>query len=229
MNNDYLVLRLRQVLGWMGILLPIFDAVSCLVFGGSTYLPSISGTHYLTGYLLFEGLVFCTGLFLITYRGYDTGDAWMTTVAGIGAVLLTLMPCSFEKADGIAIGNQHNWLALDYSITNIFHLIGAITFFVMLFVIIEFQFPKTSESSYVRKGTKKADRNLIYRICGITMAAGLIFAFIPLGLKFGPLGQTYVGEAIALWSFGVAWLVKGDGIIPLRDNNLRRLKLWSTK
>jgi hypothetical protein len=212
------------LLGFFGVLLPIVDALSAILFGGISFLPSISSTHYFNSYLLFEGLVFCTGLFLICYHGYDVRDKWLTTVAGIGAVILTLSPCKYEPS---TYSDAHNWLMLPMSVTNVLHLVGAVVFFVLLFVIIEFQFPQTSRSSYVRPGTTKSTRNILYRILGVVMLLGMVYAFLPGDWgNIGYFGRTYIGEAIALWSFGVAWLVKGK--LFLRDDNEDNLKVWTT-
>jgi hypothetical protein len=197
----------------MGIALPIADALSALIFGHTISLPSISATHYMNSYLLFEGLVFATGLFLVTYRGYDILDHILSIIAGCGAVLLTLMPCTYGGSPYV---DDHNWLMLPQSITNVFHLVGAGIFFGCLFIIIEFQFPKTVGT--VVSGSEKAKRNLLYRICGGVMLGGLLLGFLPfINFTIGPFDNCYIGEAIALWSFGIAWLVKGE--VFMRDKS----------
>jgi hypothetical protein len=203
---------LRNMLGWLGILLPIADAFFNIVFGGSFNPPfilsSISATHYSSGYLLFEGLVFGVGLFLLTYKGYDITDYWMSTVAGAGAILLTLFPCSFPE------GETRNFLMLPQSVTNIFHLAGAFLFFFFLAVIEFFQFTKTN--GVETEGKKK--RNILYRICAVVMLLSLILGFSLAKLVPNFHYWVYIAESIALWAFGLAWLVKGGAFLKDAEN-----------
>ena len=199
---------LRQTLGICGMLLPILDFFFATVFGTLLhgqpiiYTSSISATHYANSYLLFEGLVFGVGLFLICYRGYDIKDWWLSTIAGIGAIMLTLFPCN------IADGQVRNFLMLPNHITNIFHGIGAGTFFLTLAYIIIFQFTKSSKPKDQWSAAKKK-RNMLYRIFGIMMlvSLGLGFGLDPF-IKFSHC--IFIGEAFALEFFGLAWLLKGN-------------------
>jgi hypothetical protein len=193
--------QLRQTLGILGILLPITDFLFGLITQGPSHFQSISATHYDGQYILFEGLVFAVSLFLITYRGYDIKDFWLSTTAGAGGLTLTLFPCALGGAE------VRNFLMLPMNITTKFHFIGAFVFFASLAWIILFQFTK-------KVGTpskQKQFRNKMYTVLGIIMVAGLIFGFGSSALFGKYFGQfIYVGETIALWSFGLAWCIKGE-------------------
>jgi len=203
---------LRNTLGILGILLPILTLFFNLIFGGeynpSGVLTSISATHYSVAYLLFEGLVFGTGLFLICYRGYDIRDRIATILAGSGAVALTLFPCALDKAE------TRNFLMWPQNITNQIHLASAGLFFGSLVFLIGFQFTRTSEGNMVSPGSQKWRRNILYRICATVMLLALIIGFGGSRI-FGFPYLVYIGETIALWAFGISWLTKG-GLI-LRD------------
>jgi hypothetical protein len=203
-NIDSTTLWMRRALGIMGMLLPITDLAFGLFTGTNSisYFASISATHHSSSYLLFEGLVFATGMFLVCYNGYgDKVDFWLTFAAGIGAILLTLFPCTVEGAE------VRNFLMLPMSITNVVHLIGAATFFGCLFWLIEFQFTKTGPSPTHRK----QQRNMFYKICGWVMLGGIVFGFGS-DLFFGQYWNhfVYLGEFIALEAFGMAWMTKGS-------------------
>lgn len=209
---------LRNTLGVLGILLPILTLTFNLLFGKeynpSYVLSSISATHYSSAYLLFEGLVFSVGLFLITYRGYDIVDYISSTIAGIGAIGLSLFPCALEGAE------TRNFMMLPQGITNVIHLISAGLFFTCLIYIIGFQFTKTNKR---RPMKRKLQRNALYNICAVLMTCSLIIGFGSKELVkiinfdgaslVGWIYSVFIGEAVALCAFGIAWLTKGGVIL----------------
>lgn len=202
MNKD--MLRQRQALGVMGILLPIVDWISAAVFGRNGWLlPSISSTYYMNSSALFVGLVFATGIFLICYKGYDVKDATLSMAAGVGGIALVLFPCKYGDT-------VHNWLMLPMWFTNIVHLLGAAAFFGCLCWIMIFQFTKSATP--VEKGLRKWLRNIIYIVCGCTMAGALIVGF-GLSALLGIGWLVYLGETVALWAFGIGWLIKGEVLL----------------
>jgi len=195
--------KTRRFLGNMGILLPILDWIGAVVFSGWSWnVLSISATHYAGSYLVFEGLMCVTGVFLIFYEGYDIRDKWFSRIAGIGGLILAFFPCAIEG------GTIKNYFMLPANVTNIIHLIGAGVFFSSLFVIIFFQFTKTGGNIT----PQKIKRNRIYRICGVIMLSAIIAGFGSSTL-FGLQGILYLGESIALEAFGISWRVKGEAMM----------------
>lgn len=86
--------RLRSMLGWLGMLLPIIVLVLSLVNGYG--LPdSVSATYFLdpciTPFMIILG---SAGFLLISYKGYDKQDDIICTIAGIFALFICLFPCS---------------------------------------------------------------------------------------------------------------------------------------
>ena len=69
------------------------------------------------------------------------------------------------------------------------------------------------------KTKKKKIKNVIYIVCGI----GMVGSFALFGLNWIPNlnipNLTWIVEAIALFFFGVSWIVKSDAIPALQDNN----------
>ena len=202
----------RRALGILGMLLPILDVgfgyFFCRYVVGLEIEPllwdSISASHYASSSLLFEGTVFAVGCFLICYRGYDIRDMWITVVAGVMALILTLFPTSSQFYPG-----AFNFCGIDASITKWVHNVSAITFFFCLAFMEIWQFTKTNTDTPT---DEKKKRNIIYRVCGIGMIVS-IFLGGALNFLFGLPYTTYIGEGLGLEFFGVAWLVKGETIL----------------
>ena len=197
----------RNALGVIGIALPVLVAFFNLVFGRGYNAPgilaSISATYYSAAFVFFIGAVFTTGIFLILYRGYDVVDRRVSRTAGIGALVLTFFLCKFE------LGVTRNFMMLPQGITNILHLAGALVFFGALIVIVVFQFTKTGELKPVGR---KLARNILYITCGAVMFISLVIGFGGSAL-FGWQYSVFIGETIALWAHGVAWLTRGGMIL----------------
>lgn len=202
------VLRQRRFLGIMGMILPVLVTVSRWITTGALFtLESISACHYYPDYLLFEGIMVAVGIFLLYYKGYDIKDYWLSTCAGICALLTAFAPCFYIYDPAPALLGR-NFLNLSLFITGWIHNIAALGFFVFLIIIILWQFTKTS-CSLLYYTKEKQKRNLVYRICGITMAVVIL-----IGGAIGHLGiwppALFIGEALGLELFGIAWLVKGE-------------------
>jgi uncharacterized membrane protein len=212
------MIKLRQVLGILGICLPILSLI--FSFFGFHYLNqpifirNISATHYHNSYLFFEGILLSVGIFLLIYNGYDIKDKVITIIAGIGAIITCFFPCTdFLNS----FNSPWNFLMMPTNITNILHIIGAVTFFACLFFMQVFQFTKTSG----KETREKIIRNRLYIICGwITLLAVIIctplntlLLYLGINISLGPIGLEYFGETISLWSFGIAWLVKGETLL----------------
>lgn len=208
---DKTTLKLRKILGILGMCLPIAIIISRLITTRSLAgLESISATHYFPDYLFFEGLVLAVGLFLILYNGYDIKDRWLTTIAGSGAIVMVFFPGLAPKGfEGAAL--YHNFLGISHKITMWFHDIGALVFFGFLIYIILKQF--TCKGSNPTR--EKLIRNKIYIACGWTMTAALLIGGA-INVFLWPYAL-FIGEAIGLECFGVAWFVKGECIFKDKE------------
>ena len=204
-------IHLRRALGILGMILPLanigFGFLFCRYAMGLevpiSYFDSISATHYASSSLLFEGVVFAVGCFLITYRGYDIADYWISTVTGIMGLLLTLFPTAVEGIPAF------NFCGIDSSITRWIHNITAIAFFLGLAFMEIWQFTKTNTDTPT---PEKKKRNVLYRVCGIGMLVA-VFLGGAVDFLFHLPFSTYIGEGIGLEFFGIAWLVKGQTLL----------------
>lgn len=190
-------IRLRAILGWLGMLLPWIVLGLCLIFGYG--MPdSISATYYIapciTPFMIILG---SASILLICYQGYDKQDDVVCTLAGVFALGICLFPCfsSIDKVGTFQIpSNISGWL----------HNLCAFAFFLLLAYNSFFLFTKSGANP-----TKnKLKRNIIFRVCGIGMLASFVL-IIPVTI-FHIYGGIWVIEAIALAFFGISWLTKSD-------------------
>jgi hypothetical protein len=200
--------RMRIMIGILGILLPWLVALITL-----SWPESISITYYsLFAVGTFMVVLGSAGILLINYKGYSKIDDISATIAGVFGILICLFPMTYLPDPATKTGILH----LSSNISNIFHCISAFGFFGVLAFMSFFLFTKTSDKSNMTK--EKKIKNIIYRVCGIGMMAAfllLLLNFIP---NFAPYNLTWIVEAIALFFFGVSWIVKSDSISFLKDS-----------
>ena len=188
----------RKLIGMLGVLLPIVTGILTWIIDPS-HLGSISITHYADTYILFEGVVMTTALFLFTYQGYDLGDKALCRVAAAGALILVIFPCQ-----GLPGDPTRSLFPLEQSTSDIIHSTSASVFFICMLIMTWFQFTKGKGSFKSR--IKKI---LVFGLCGLVQCGGI--AIVVVHAVTG-LMSTFLGEMVFLISFGTAWLIKGKMI-----------------
>ena len=184
-------LRLRALIGWLGMLLPW---IVVLLIG---YFPkSISATWYTNACTVFMIILGSASMLLISYKGYEKIDDILLTCAGAFGLGICLFPCSVPNING-AVGT----FLIDSKTSNVIHFVCAIAFFGLLAYNSFFLF--TKGSGEVTK--KKKIRNIIYRVCGVGMLASFLIILLP---TFHI--QVWLTEAIALFFFAISFLTKAD-------------------
>ena len=197
--------RMRVMIGLLGMLLPWLVALVTL-----SWPQSISFTYYsLYAVGIFMVILGSAGILLINYRGYDKGDDITATIAGILGLMICFFPMTYLPEPSIKTGVLH----LPSNISNIVHCISAVGFFGTLAYMSYFRFTKTSGIITIQKVIK----NFIYRICGIGMIGSFALMLLKLIPGFDMYNLTWIVEAIALFFFGVSWIVKSDVIKCLQD------------
>lgn len=184
-------LRLRAMIGWLGMLLPWI--VVLLI----RYFPdSISATWYTNACTSFMIILGSASILLICYKGYTKLDDILLTCSGIAGLLICLFPCSITEV----IGDVGTFM-IDSEISAIIHNASAIIFFGLLSYNSFFLFTKSSGEMT----KKKKIRNVIYRICGVGMMSSFLLLLLPdFHIKI------WLVETIALFFFGVSFLTKAD-------------------
>ena len=171
--------------------------------------PSISAYYYTNMRDFFVGLMFLVSMFLATYKGYDKIDMLVTSVTGVFAMGIALFPCYSAAFQSQKVGV----FQIYPSSSNVIHLTCAAVFFVLLSLNSIFLFTKTGAGGL---GPQKIKRNRIYVLCGIIM----LFCVAAIGASMAFLSSEQVDkyrivlvcETVALFFFGVSWLVKGQAI-----------------
>lgn len=193
---------LRKAVGVLGIALPVVLIIGAGVSVKYHAIQRSISMYYHTNMRDFlVGLLCAVALFLFAYRGYNIWDR----IAGLAACIFALGVAFFPAS-------------ADHTFTTIhmIHLIAACSFFLVLSAISLFLFTKTKKDEIPTK--QKLKRNFIYRLCGILIFASILLIALYLlflenaWLSLNKLNPAFWLEALALWAFGISWLVKGETI-----------------
>ena len=126
---------LRQVVGWIGTLLPIVLLAGLAISSTQSRPDSMSGYYYTDMRNVFVGALCALGAFLGAYDGYDDLDRWITNIAGFCAVGVAFCPtkptvcvpgahaCPASSVAQLSTGQQ---------VVGDIHVFFAVTTFVML-------------------------------------------------------------------------------------------------
>lgn len=192
---DINIRRLRCMLGWLAMALPWLSVLFTMLFGGRGWPTSISITYYYpTAFPVFLIILGAASTMLFAYKGYETIDDIINSVAAIFGLMILLFPTiHYSYPITGAFGIPSN-------ISEIIHTTSAIIFFVLLSFNSLFLFTKSSGE--ITKGKKI--RNIIFRVCGIGMLASFALLLIP-----AP-HMVWIVETIALAFFGISWLTKAN-------------------
>ena len=191
----------------------------------------MSHYYYTPANVFFVGILFSFGLVLISYTGYKEkpgtkklSDDQLTTLAGICALITVIVPTSCCDSGDTTINCTRDFLfGHTDKIYNGLHLISAGLFIVILGWMCVKKFTLGDNEKL----------NKLYRICGyiVWSSVGLIALIIALDkltqLDFDKLLPNYVFvlEAVALYSFAIAWLLKGhidEDIAELKNRLLKK-------
>lgn len=216
--NSYL--RIRKLIGTLGILLPIMVYVF-----HKDLLASISHYYYTESAVFFIAILSAFGFFLISYRGYDKdpsremlSDNIITNISGFAVLIVVLIPtsCSESASDVITktICETENYPMFGHnqSLWNIIHLVSAAIFLFTMGWMSVFRFTRTSNEE------DKKYENAIYKCCGYAVwicIAVLLVQFI--AEKFGAnlrvtKYDVFIVETISVGAFGLSWLIKGKAL-----------------
>jgi hypothetical protein len=203
-------LELRQAIGWLGITLPIVLALGAWLIGDCEILKdSISAYYYTIMGNVLVGVLCGVALFLFSYKGFNNWD-WVTSnIAAFFTLGVAFFPMNVKNGEcNILSRNTSCW-------RNNVHYGSAALFFITLACMSLFLFRKSDDEANI-KGRKKA-RNKVYLVCGIVMlvaVASIASLKIPMiGKVLLPYNPVFWFETIALWSFGLSWLTKGEFIL----------------
>ena len=211
-NDLFTYRRLRRMIGLLGVALPIvLVLLSLFPFFDTAIQHSISDYYYTHLREVFTGTLCGVGLFLICYKGYDNPHIWkndnfLTNFSGIMAFGVAFMPttagnCS-EKIFTL-VPSCVPWLGwLHYACAALLFL----TFSILSINV--FTIGQNDDRSLP---TSWINENHIYKVCGYSILVFIVM--VPVSAKFHLFeDSTLVFEALSLFAFGTAWLIKGRAL-----------------
>lgn len=200
-------MTLRKLVGLLGIILPFVLVIGAKLIFNNTSIESTISHYYHTGMRdVFVGFIVGIGMFFFCYKGPEKIDGVMGNLAGIFATGLALFPTT---ASDEMVGSS--------LIIGKLHFAFATLFFLSLVYFSIFLFTKSKPDQAPTE--RKLMRNKIYKICGIIMLFCLLCIFVyfqfvedqyPIVKEYKPV---FWLESIALWSFGISWITKGEMIL----------------
>lgn len=200
---DYRALRL--LIGLIVFSLPV---TTWLI--SSVPLSSISASYHTEARDVFVGSLFAVGALLWAYNGHSLYQKRVSKVAAVAALVTALFPTAGSLSSP--------------GISTTLHYIGAVVLFstIAYFCLGPFRYKTLGQ------GGKKGRRALVYLLCGHTiilsmLAVGVSALFMSDGVRES-ISLVYIAELVALWAFGVAWIVAGK-VIPLLADPSERLML----
>lgn len=216
-NNELVTsyLKVRKAIGYTGISLPILLILYSLIADRSGPKDSISAYFYSGGREILVGCLFAIGVFLYSYKGFDKDtrkpkDKTVSRLAAIGAVGVAFSPMSWAKS-GAAIEPVPTWLQSLFGkpVASGLHGAFALLFFASIATFCLVNFCRSEPGT--EPDAEKRFNNGIYRslgvfiiLCTIAFAVGSLLS-IP-----GPF--VFWAETLAVWAFGLSWIIKGEAI-----------------
>ena len=203
--NNYLVisyLSLRQAIGFIGLLLPVVLALGNILFGCAGLETSISLYYYTNMGNVLVGSFCAIGTFLMSYRGFDLKDKIAGKLGGLFVITVALFPTSPKDVPSAT------W-------TSITHFTSATLLFLTLAYFSLCLFRKTDPAK--PPTPQKLKRNKVYAACGYLILASIAGVGISFAFRKSPFFDLYKPvfwfESLAVVSFGVSWLTKGEAIL----------------
>lgn len=208
-------LAMRRLIGILGIALPIIVVAGGFIQDGTAIQGSISGYYYTNMHDFFIGILCGVSIFLLSYKGYKKIDDIIGNMSGVFALGMMIFPTSMFSGKVVKVG----MFLIDDNISEYIHLTFGALFFLSLSFNSIFLFTKRGPGVLSKE---KKRRNIIYRICGIVM----ILAIVCISVYMIFLRNTFISkinpvlilESIALISFGISWLVKGNTLFKDKKN-----------
>lgn len=193
---------LQRVVGVLAIGLPFVIAIGNYALGGHHLQGSISAFYYTHMGNWFVGTLCALAVFFLSYNikplpGHHV-DKLITRATSVMAVMVAMFPTTSSKPDQTGASQ---WVGR-------IHIASATTLFALLGVLSMFYFTKFDPAAGMTAA--KAHRNRLYRICGGTIFACIVFIAVAY-ITSAPESwhSVFFLESIAVIAFGVSWLVKG--------------------
>ncbi|MFD9125034.1 DUF998 domain-containing protein [Kitasatospora sp. NPDC059571] len=197
--------RLRFGVGIIGFLLPIVLLVgNSITSARFVLLASMSASYYTHMRNIFVGSLCAIGVFLICYR-HDRREDRLSSLAGVFAILVALFPTLPPSS----LAPHPSDVQTTFGILHLCFAGG-------LFGVLAFFCLRLFGDS--RGHGERRLHNWVYLTCGWVIVGSIVVIAAAGALHFAwdfPLTLTYVGEAVSVFAFGLAWLVKSEALTGL--------------
>jgi hypothetical protein len=204
-------LALRQMIGWVSLLMPIAIRVGAYAFEGVHSTHTISAYYYTGMRDVLVSTLVLAGAFLCCYRTPARADNIVAMTTGLAAMGIALFPMDPLYAQPILDQFPSTLQKVCYASHGIlgFHIYFGTCFFLLSFYLVFFRFSAFTPRMPTRQ---KLIRNRIYKICGLLMLVAL--------LAIGVLYVANPGDPAIFWpeavfvsTYSAAWLVKGQVVL----------------
>jgi hypothetical protein len=206
-------LAMRRLIGILGISLPFVVVIGGFTQGDAALHWSISDYYYTNMRDLYVGILSGVALFLISYRGYEPIDDFVAIMSGVFALGVIAFPTALSSGSVVRVG----LFQIPDNVSAVIHLIFGTLFFLALSFDSLFLFTRRHPGVM---GREKKRRNVIYRSCGIVMIVAIVgISACTLFLQESPVTEWHpvlILESIALFAFGISWMVKGNTLFKDR-------------
>jgi hypothetical protein len=202
-------LLLRRAIGWIGTLLPIVVIVGDAAFSSGPLPNSLSDYYYTPMRNILVGALCVLGVFLLLYDVSVRVDRWITNAAGIGVLGVAFLPGSppvpHLTTSQEVIGNLHVFFA-------------SIAFLGLAATMWRFAYAVSDGPGAPPPSHRGC---VFYKASACVMLALVLLSgvaiLLPLSIQNSTLA-IYDTEALAIFTFGISWLVKGRALAPLASS-----------
>lgn len=221
-NDVFTYRRLRRLIGYLGVSLPVVLIVLSLLHFSQTRLQRSISDYYFTNLReIFTGTLFGVGLFLIRYKGLGNKQWWkndnlLTNICGAMAFGVAFIPTNPEHGREIVYTLFPN----GYPLLRALHYVFA-AILLLSFSILSTQVFTLGQNHDESIPVSAMNENNIYRFCGYSIL--LFIILVPIMQYYKVHYATLVLESLSLFAFGFAWLVKGRA---LGDTGITGMKLY---
>lgn len=199
-------LLLRNVIGWIGTLLPVVLVAGDAAFSSAPLPDSLSDYYYTPMRNVLVGALCVLGVFLVVYDVAVFADRWITNAAGAGVLGVAFLPGTPEIAHP----------STTQQVVGDLHVFFAAVAFVALAVTM-WRFAQAGSDG---PGTPAPSPGAatFYRVSSAVMLGFVILSgvadLLPASVQEATL-LLFIFEALAIITFGISWLVKGRALQPL--------------
>ncbi len=202
---DYRALRL--LVGIVAFALPVVVRLIA-----SVPISSISASYHTDARDVFVGSLFVIGALLCAYNGHTPLQKWVSKGASLAAIIAAIFPTSCVLCEP--------------GMKSVIHYVAAVVLFSTIAYFCLGPFRKNTKG---QKG-KKGRRATIYLVCGLIILGCMLGAgiteFTMSEATRKALAITFIAEFVAMWAFGIAWIVAGKAIPLLVDEDDRLVLSW---